>query len=253
MTKRAARRRRLGEHVQQVRPDLARSAATRSPASAARAACTGSKAYVELVVTCSCGSPRRANLKTLFREAGRPDGDRDKRATRSASPGRPKDLQALHRRRVRAHRVGPLRPDPVAEEGAPRQRLARLAQGRARRRPQGARGAARLGVEDRIPARADPLPHGGDARGTRRSRSRSSCARAGASPPPPRGAKCAPRSTGSSTTPAGPTSTARSSRRSIPSRRRTSTSRCRSPTGVVGVVAPETPDLLGLVSLPGAR
>ena len=37
----AARRRRVGQHVQQVRPDLARSAATRSPATAARAAATG--------------------------------------------------------------------------------------------------------------------------------------------------------------------------------------------------------------------
>ena len=36
----AARRRGVGQHVQQVRPDLARSAATRSPATAARAAAT---------------------------------------------------------------------------------------------------------------------------------------------------------------------------------------------------------------------
>ena len=40
MVSQAARRRRVGQHVQPLRPDFARSVATRSPASAAKAACT---------------------------------------------------------------------------------------------------------------------------------------------------------------------------------------------------------------------
>ena len=71
-----------------------------------------------------------------FGREGGPAGLRPYLRVRHEPARRPQDLQAVHRRRVRALGVGPLRP--------PRrpQRAARLAQGRARRGQGGAQAAA---------------------------------------------------------------------------------------------------------------
>ena len=84
----AAGRRGLAEHLQPLRPDGARSAATRRAASAARAAPAGLRPVPEV---------------SMSRLAG------------------PQDLQAVRRRRVRALGVGPLRPPtPTASFNVPR-------------------------------------------------------------------------------------------------------------------------------------
>src|SRR5207253_3889807 len=98
-----------------------RSAATRSRASAARAACT------------ACGPMWSSH---------------DARC--------PKDLQALHRRRVRADRVRARGADPGPQREVPRERLARIAQGPARSGPEGPGGAAGLGLEVRVLEGTDP-------------------------------------------------------------------------------------------------
>ena len=128
------------------------------------------------------------------------------------------------RRRVRPLGVGALRRGPRPPGPALRQRLPRLAQGRARRGRQGARGAGEVGGHDRLSARPDPLPDGGDARGTP-APSFATLARPRGGPRggAPRGARR--RSTASSTTPAGRTSTRRCCRASTRSPRPTSTSR----------------------------
>ena len=87
------------------------------------------------------------------------------RERRGEPPPGQEDLQALHRRRLPALRVGPhLR-------GRGPERRPRLAQGRARRRRRGAQGAARLGGRDRLQPRPGALPaRGDDGDAHRRSR-----------------------------------------------------------------------------------
>ena len=114
-----------------------------------------------------------------------------------------------------------------------------LPQGPARRRPRRPRRAPRLGRADRVQPRPGALPHRRDAREPPR-RVRGAVRR--------RGRGRAPRSIAGSGTPAGRTSSRRSSARRTPSPARTSTSPCPEPVGVVGVVAPEEPPLDGLVS-----
>ena len=110
-------------------------------------------------------------------------------------PG-PQDLQALHRRRVPALRVGP------HVRGRGRERRARLAQGRARRRPGRARRVPELGRRDRV----QPRPG--------RSTASPRCSRRAAPSSPssaPAATRSSARSTASSGTRAGPTSSRRCS------------------------------------------
>ena len=123
---------------------------------------------------------------------------------------RQEDVQALHRRRVPALRVG------AHVRGAGTERRARVAQGRARRGQGGARRAGEVGVGDRVQPRPGALPRrrddGGAAAGVRgalhAARTRSSA-----------------RSTAGSGTPASPTRWRRWSARRTRSPARTSTSR----------------------------
>ena len=124
---------------------------------------------------------------------------------------RPQDLQALHRRAVPALGVRPLLRRRRRQGQVRRQRRAGLAQGRPRRRARGPGGVRRLGGQDGLQPRPDPLPrrrgHGGPAAAVRR----------GAAPvrgphaDPGRQGRRRRASTGSSGTPGGPTRSPRSS------------------------------------------
>ena len=199
------------------------SGATRSRASGARAASTGCSPYLDL--------DAMSRPRTLGR---RIDG--------------PQDLQAVHRRPVPALRVGPLVRRPRRRRDAARERGPRLAQGPARRGPRRARRVPRLGGQDRHEPRPGAVPRGraaGGPAGAVRGRGRGGRGPRRRRPP-------ASRSTARST--AGlvrrlggqdlPRCWAPSTRSgasyfdfSIPE-----------PTGVVGIVAPESSSLLGLVS-----
>ena len=84
-----------------------------------------------------------------------------------AGARRPQDLQALHRRRVPALRVGPHLRGRRREREVPRQRRARVTQGRARRGRRGPERVREVVGGDGVQPRADPLPHRRDARGRR--------------------------------------------------------------------------------------
>ena len=218
-----------------------RSAATRSPASAARAACTactptsGSR-------TADRGLPHAPGLRAASIAGRRGDPGRD-----PAHRG-PQDLQAVHRRGVPADRERPLVPRQGRGRDAARQRLPGVAQGPARRRPGRPQGAARLGRQDRDEPRPGPVPRrradGGPARPVR-GRGRG---RGGASATPVPARSSTGRSTAGSGTPAGPTRSPRCWARPTRSPRPYFNFTIPEATGVVGVVAPETSSLLGLVS-----
>ncbi len=211
-------RRRLGEHVQPVRPGVAVRRLQGERASGARAACTGSSRYLEL------------------------DGVTDRRRR---VPVR-RTAQALHRRRVPAQRVGPLvRGRSRTTAGcsraprAPRARTCATRSGpRAPRQPDWAgktaynRGQILYRVAELMEGRRDAVR--GRARPTRARRTR---ARAST-----------PRSTAGSGTRAGPTRSASSSARPTRSPARTSTSRSPSRPASSGSSRPATRSLLGLVS-----
>ena len=198
------------------------SAATRSPGTAARAAGTVSR---PTSTWCDGGSGHGS-------------------ATRG-----PQDLQALHRRRVpalgeRPHLRGDRHQGPV-----PRQRRARLAQGRARRRRRRAQGAARLGQGHGVQPRAGALPRRrGDGGPPRAVRRRGRGVARGSPRVAPRPSST-PRSTAGSGTPAGPTSSRRCSAPRTPSPGPYFNFSVPEPTGVVAVVAPQESSLLGLVSV----
>ena len=130
----AARRRGLGQHVQPVRPDLARSAATRSPATAARAAATGSRP--------TSRQESRASLSAQASTCARPTSSTSAGRSRAASRAH---LRGPSTRRDRRRRV-------------PRQRRAGLPQGRPRRRRRRPRGVRRLVGRDGVQPRPGALP-----------------------------------------------------------------------------------------------
>ena len=217
----AARRRGVGQHVQPVRPDVARSAATRSRATAARAAGTGWR-------------------PTSMSE---PSGSREHRARRA------QDLQALHRRRVPALGVRPLlrgdRRRRASSSPTPRRPRARTpatpSSPPARRSPAG-------------PARRRTTA-------ARCSTAWPSCWRAGAaqfvdevaageglSPAQGRRPPSTRPSTAGSGTPAGPTRSRRSPASANPVAGPYFDFSVPEPTGVVAVLAPQESSLLGLVS-----
>ena len=197
-----------------------RSAATRSRATAARAAATGWR-------------------PTLPTEVSATSRDR-----------RPQDLQALHRRRVPAQRVRPLLRGHRRQGRLPRQRGAGLPQGRARRGRRRAQGVPRL-VRARPRTTAARCSTGSPRcwrAGARSSSTRSRAARASRARKAERSRRRG-RSTAGSGTPAGPTRSPRCS---------AAQTRCAGPyfdfsvpepTGVVAVLAPQDSSLLGLVSV----
>ena len=136
----------------------------------------------------------------------------------------PQDLQALHRRRLPAHRVGPLLRRRRRQGQVPGQRQPRLAQGRPRRR-RGGRGrrspAGRAGRRTTAARCSTASPR---CSRTGATSSWPSCAPPRASPPRRRAPTSTPRSTAGSGTPAGPTRSPRSSAAPTRSPARTSTS-----------------------------
>ena len=109
-------------------------------------------------------SPRRGRRSTTRASVAPLDGSTRERA-RHGEQG----VQDVRRRRVRALRVGAVFPGegarPIVERRGPRRRqhAARLAQGRARRRPRREERARRLGGAHGVQPRADPLsPRRGD-------------------------------------------------------------------------------------------
>ena len=217
----AARRRGVGQHVQPVRPGVARSAATRSRASAARAAATGS------APTCEAESLMAERLdvrKTYKLYVGgafpRSESGRTYEVTDAEGPV-PRQRGAGRRARTRATPSWPPAARSAAWSGAtavqpragavPRRRDARGRAGPVRRRGGGRRGARRRAAADgRRRRRHRPV---GLVRGlVRQDR-------------PDR------------------------RRRRTPSPARTSTSRCPSRPAWSRCVAPQASSLLGLVSV----
>ena len=129
------RRRRLGEHLQPLRSRRRRSAATRSPASAARAACTAS------------------------------------RRTRGSTSDEPLPVAKTYKLYVDG-KFPPLGVGALVRDRG-RERRARLPQGRPRRRPRRARRLPEVGRPDRVQPRPGALPdrrdYGGASRGVRRA------------------------------------------------------------------------------------
>ncbi len=143
--------------------------------------------------------------------------------------------------------IGSVFPSPSRGDEAQAERRPRVAQGRARRGRRGARGAAEVGGRDRVQPRPGPLP---DRRDDGGARARATFARASR---PADGPRSSARSTAGSGTRAGPTSSPRCSAPRTPSPGPYFNFTVPEPTGVVAIVAPDAPPLLGLVSRDRAR
>ena len=164
----------------------------------------------------------------------RPDGARLPILSPSdGPPSRQEDLQAVHRRRVPALRVG------AHLRGGGAERRAGVAQGRARRRRRGARRAGEVGGGDGLQPRAGAVPGRRDDGGARRPSSPSSAAAR---------RRSSARSIAGSGTPGSPTSCRRCSAGRTPSPARTSTSRFPSRPASSRSSRPRSRRSLGLVS-----
>ena len=215
----AARRRGLGQHVQQVRPDVA-------------------VRRLQGVRLRPRGRPARARG---LRRDGRQLHEPDRHAASATRRRRPQDLQALHRRRLPALRVRPLVRGHAtpAGRGVPRQRRAGLAQGRPRRGRRRPRRVRRVGRRHGVQPRAGALPRRRGDGGPPRPVRRRGRGRRGADPARARRARRR------RDRPLGlvrrlDRQARPGARRAQPGRRaRTSTSRAPEPTGVVAVLAPQ--------------
>ena len=158
----AAGRRRVGQHLQPLRPDLAVRRLQGVRATAARAAATAWRPT--------------SRLETASEPHGDPQPE--------APPRRAQDLQALHRRRVPAQRVRPLLRGRSADAAGQflANAVAGLAQGRPRRGRRRARRVRGLGGRDGVQPRPGALPRRRGARGPPRPVRRRGARRPRASP-----------------------------------------------------------------------
>ena len=201
-------RRRLGEHVQPLRPDLA------------------VRRLQGIRVRARGRHARPARLRPA-RGPLRPEAGRRRRlpAAIRRADRRPQDLQAVHRRGVPADRVRPLVPGQRRGRHAARQRLPA-----SRKDLRDAVRAARKAADgwagrDRDEPRPGPVPRGRADGGPARPVRRRGLGRGGAARRQRAARSSTAPSTAGSGTPAGPTRSPRSSARRTRSRPRTSTSR----------------------------